>query len=135
MADQIRKILIIDDANTSHVPSMLLKRKGFEVVLASSGEAGLEVIRKTADISLILLDIYMPDRDGITILQDIRKLHSMIELPVIILTAKGSYNVAFQAMHLGANDYLIKPFDIKNGISIIEHELAKSARLKTLSKN
>jgi adenylate cyclase len=106
-------ILIVDDELTNRdLLERMLSRQGYMVSLASDGEEALELIQARS-FDLILLDIMMPNVDGITVLQETRKLYSMTELPIIMATALDQDDKVAGALSLGANDYITKPFNKK----------------------
>ena len=103
-------VLVIDDEPGHRLMvRAVLEDVGWTVLEAADGHAGLESCRETTHLDAVLLDIRLPDRDGIAILQEIKALHP--QLPVIMLTAFGSVGSAVEAMKLGAFDYLTKPAD------------------------
>ncbi|MFK8029913.1 MAG: sigma-54-dependent transcriptional regulator [Gammaproteobacteria bacterium] len=103
-----KNILIVeDDDELREALCDTLELDGFSVVCASSGNVGLEAIQSHA-ISLVVSDVQMPKMDGIDLLVRIKSTHP--ELPVILMTAYGTIQKAVEAMRLGANHYLVKPF-------------------------
>jgi two-component system OmpR family response regulator/two-component system copper resistance phosphate regulon response regulator CusR len=84
-----------------------LREAGHSCVLARSGSKGLELAR-TQKFDAIVLDLMLPDVDGMTILNSLRRVG--IQTPVLILTALGSVDDRVKGLHLGADDYLVKPF-------------------------
>ncbi len=104
------KILIVDDDDSIRgYISRLLNMSGFEVITASSGKDALSHLRVNPDIAVVLLDILMPDMDGLETLNEIKKTSK--ELPVIMLSALGQTGIIVKAMKAGASDYLVKPFE------------------------
>jgi DNA-binding response OmpR family regulator len=102
-------ILIVDDEqNLRHTLAFILKRAGYFVTTAENAEETLNTLQ-TGTFDLMILDIKMPDVDGLTLLKVIRQNHP--KLPVFILTGYGSLDSAIQALHLEARDYLLKPID------------------------
>lgn len=102
------KILIVDDEpDIRNILNILLCADGFTVLEAANGKQALEVLQKNASIDLILLDIMMPEMDGVTACQEIRK-YSMA--PILFLTAKSQETDKMSAYHSGGDDYLTKPF-------------------------
>ena len=93
---------------------MLLRRMiencGYRVIESSTGEGAISAINNQT-ISLVILDIVMPDLDGVDVLKKIRQHFSMSELPVIMASVKGESRDIVKALEIGANDYLIKPID------------------------
>jgi DNA-binding NtrC family response regulator len=110
LAENRPRILIIDDEPTvCHSLSLLLKDL-YQVDTVSSGDAALEVLEKRELPDVVLLDVMMPDMDGLSLLKKVRELDSKI--PVIMLTGAGNVKSAVDAMKNGAIDYLSKPYDV-----------------------
>jgi len=105
-----KTILIIDDEeDIREVLSAVLKIQGFEILTADSGLKGIEIFQSHRNfISLILLDVMLPDIDGFQIIQVMRKES---KIPVIMLTAKDRTSDKILGLELGADDYIVKPFD------------------------
>lgn len=109
---QSEKILIIDDdSGLRKSLSAFLSKNGYNVKTAPGGKAGLKII-KNEKIDLVLLDIRMPEMDGITTLKKIKELNKTLN--IIIITGFGSIETAVEAMKNGAIDYVKKPFNLKN---------------------
>lgn len=103
------KILIVDDdKNIQQILSDIIKSEGYEVITAGNGRKALKEIR-TRSPDLVLLDIRLPEMDGMKVLKEIKKGDK--NLIVIMLTAHGEVKSAVQAIKLGAFDYITKPFD------------------------
>src|SRR6201990_2084389 len=103
-------ILIVDDDPVQRrLLETAITRSGMTVVTAPGGQPALDLIAgpKGDQISLMLLDLVMPDMGGLEVLAKLRPAHP--ELPVIVLTAKGGIDRAVEAMRAGANDFLVKP--------------------------
>ena len=106
-------ILTIDDE--PHIQELLeynLTKGGYEVIRADSGEMGLEIL-ETTQVDLLLLDCMLPGMDGIEVLRKIRTSLKISALPVIMLTAKGEEIDKVLGLEMGADDYLSKPFSIR----------------------
>lgn len=109
---QSEKILIIDDdSGLRKSLSAFLSKNGYNVKTAPGGKAGLKII-KNEKIDLVLLDIRMPEMDGITTLKKIKELNKTLN--IIIITGFGSIETAVEAMKNGAIDYVKKPFNLKH---------------------
>jgi two-component system, NtrC family, nitrogen regulation response regulator NtrX len=106
-----QKVLIVDD-EVSILQSLsgILEDEGYGVVLAESGEEGLEKIRKDAP-DLVLLDIWMPGVNGLAVLEEIKKLHPLV--PVIIISGHGTIETAVKATRMGAFDFIEKPLSVE----------------------
>ncbi|MCR5833322.1 MAG: response regulator [Selenomonadaceae bacterium] len=117
-------ILIIDDdeMNLQIAKMVLEKRLPCEVIAVNSGLKGLEVLR-TKHVNLVLLDILMPEVDGIETLRRIREDESLRGLSVMMLTASGDMDNVRRAVELGVKDYIRKPFMPKDFVERIRKKL------------
>ncbi|MCB0261565.1 MAG: sigma-54-dependent Fis family transcriptional regulator [Calditrichaeota bacterium] len=115
-----RILLIDDDVNLCKVIAYQLKKNGYNVTSANSGAEGLKYFAQQ-DFELVITDIQMPDISGIQVLKDIRRRNRQVV--VIIITAHGSVDNALEACHLGADDYLTKPFGQEQLRFVIEKAL------------
>lgn len=106
-----RLLLVDDNADNRNVLSRRLERQGYAVVAAESGEVALQSLNHHPCCDLVLLDIMMRDMDGLETLKRIRRRYSMLQLPVIMVTALSESQNAVEALQLGANDYITKPVD------------------------
>jgi DNA-binding response OmpR family regulator len=105
-----RQVLVVDDhTNMQLLLAEFLSGQGFEVTCASDGYEAFSVLEKQ-DIDLILLDIMMPSMDGYQIISKLRKESS---IPVIMITAKQQENDVIKGFDLGADDYITKPFQMR----------------------
>ncbi len=102
-------VLIVDDEkNYPLILSAVLEEEGYETLTANSGREALEILNRS-DVDLIVTDMKMPEMDGITLLENVKKKDS--DLPVIMMTAYGTIEKAVEAMQKGAYNYILKPFD------------------------
>jgi diguanylate cyclase (GGDEF)-like protein len=107
-------LLLVDDEEMNRdALSRRLTRKGYTVLTAESGPRALELIDANR-VDAVLLDVMMPGMSGIETLRQVRKAHSLVDLPVIMVTAKDRNEDVVEALELGANDYVTKPinFDV-----------------------
>src|SRR4249920_1606753 len=103
-------ILVVDDDPVQRrLLEAAITRSGMTVVTAPGGGPALDLVDgpRGEQIAVMLLDLVMPDMDGLTVLAKLRASHP--DLPVIVLTAKGGIDSAVEAMRAGANDFLVKP--------------------------
>ncbi len=104
------KILVIDDEeNIGRTIELIFAKENFDVTLAFNGETAISLLKENY-FDVIISDIRLPDISGMEILKTSKNLYP--EVPVIMITAYASTSVAVEAMKLGAEDYIIKPFDI-----------------------
>jgi DNA-binding response OmpR family regulator len=119
-----KQILVVeDDAAIRRGLVDALGFAGYATLEASEGAAGLAAALES-DCDLLLLDLVLPGRDGLTILREIRTARS--PLPVIVLTARGAEDDRVRGLGLGADDYVVKPFSIKELLARIEAVLRRS---------
>ena len=110
------KILIVeDDASIANLIKINLTAEGYECVCAFDGKMGANYIEKDS-FDLILLDIMLPEIDGYELLEYIKPMGT----PVIFLTAKSSVNDRIKGLRLGADDYIVKPFQIGELLARLE---------------
>lgn len=107
---KIRVLLVDDEEQFVDVLSQRLMTRDFEVVKAFSGDEAISVLEKM-DIDVVVLDVMMPARDGISTLTEIRRMRPLTE--VIMLTGNTTVDTAINGMKLGAYDYLLKPTDTR----------------------
>lgn len=112
-----------DDANICELVRLYLEKEGFETVVCFNGEKALEIYR-SGGIDLAVLDIMMPKADGVTVCREIRKDSKM---PIIMLTAKGETFDKVLCFELGADDYVVKPFEGKELVARVKAVLRRSA--------
>ncbi len=116
----MKTILTIDDESSVRQSFRMMLSDNYRVLLAENGQRGLEML-DTHHVDLILLDLIMPEMDGIEFLNQLQRRGEYI--PVIVVTATNSVNTAVTAMKSGARDYVIKPFDVEEVLMMIERTL------------
>lgn len=126
---ELPTLLVVDDAETNRV---LLQRRltehHYEVVTAGNGAEVLDLIAKRP-LDLVVLDVMMPDMDGFEVLGRLRQRFSATQLPVIMLTGLHDSESVIRAFRLGANDYAVKPVDVKQ----LLERIANHVKLKSPS--
>jgi len=112
-----------DDEGIARLVEFKLLNKGFDVILLKSGDNVVETIidRKP---TLILLDLMLPIKDGLTILKELKMNDEVKNIPVIMLSVQGEERIVVQALNLGAADYMQKPFSTTELASRIDKALA-----------
>ena len=127
-----KRILSTDDVDfTARLVERFLGAHGYVVEIANSGKQALAMI-EADPFDLVLLDIQMPEMDGLAVLREIRKRYSMTDLPVIMLTGLAESKDVVNALGLGANDYINKPFDGPVILARVETHLALADMTKQL---
>ena len=118
------KILVVEDDNDlNNLIQTVLESKGHDVFAARNGKEALDILDIT-HIDLIISDIMMPRMDGIRLLTDIREAN--MKMPVLLITAKGSYDDKNKGFSSGADDYMVKPIDIKELVLRVNALLRRS---------
>ncbi len=112
-----------DDEGIARLVEFKLINKGFDVILLKSGNNVVETIIDKRPI-LILLDLMLPIKDGITILKELKMNEEVKNIPVIMLSVQGEEKIVVQALNLGAADYMQKPFSTTELASRIDKALA-----------
>lgn len=102
-------LVVEDDEDILELIRYNLSREGYQVSVAESGEAGLKSLQKTIP-DLLVLDLMLPEIDGLEVCKKIRANESMAQLPILMLTAKGEEADIVAGLELGADDYVTKPF-------------------------
>ena len=111
------KILLVDDdPNIRQLVNLYLAKEGFEVAMADRGDTALDAFRQ-AQPNLILLDLMLPGMDGWQVCREVRKTSNV---PIIMLTAKDETFDKVLGLELGADDYIAKPFDMKELVARIK---------------
>ncbi|MER6979455.1 HAMP domain-containing protein [Streptomyces carpinensis] len=115
-----RHILIVDDdIRNVFALTHVLGRVGITVKYAENGREGLEVLQRSPDVSLVLMDIMMPEMDGYETIRAIRDTPRLAHLPIVALTAKAMPGDREKAMDSGASDYVPKPVNVDRLLSIV----------------
>jgi DNA-binding response OmpR family regulator len=110
--DTRRRVLLIeDDADIAEAIGYQLEKAGLSVRVARTGEEGLEAVRKGVD--LVLLDLNLPGMDGLEVCRMIRRQQTTAHLPIIIVSARADEVDRVLGLEMGADDYVVKPFSLK----------------------
>src|SRR3954452_22703648 len=116
----MKKILLIeDDTDLFALLKYNLEKEGFSLTGSQTGKGAIDLCRQVRP-DLILLDIMLPDSDGLDICKGIRKDPDLVQTPIIFLTARASETDRIVGLELGANDYVVKPFFVRELIARIK---------------
>ncbi|MEG0912700.1 MAG: response regulator transcription factor [Oscillospiraceae bacterium] len=117
------KILIVDDEkNICELLRLYFEKEGFVVLMAHDGEQAVDVVKKS-NPALVMLDIMMPKIDG---WEACRQIREFSKVPIIMLTAKGETFDKVMGLELGADDYIVKPFDTKEVVARVKAVLRRT---------
>src|SRR3954449_11434349 len=124
MSTETSSLLIVDDEELNREGlARRLQRHGYQVTGAKSGREAIELLGGRR-FDLVLLDIMMPGMNGLEVLKFLRRVDSLIDLPIIMVTARGESGDMVEALELGANDYVTKPLDFPVVLARIRTQLA-----------
>lgn len=119
------KVLVIDDdVNICELIRLYMEKEGFEVLTTYNGIKGISAFKESTP-NIIILDIMLPGADGLQVCREIRKVSS---IPIIMLTAKGETFDKVLGLELGADDYVVKPFDPKELVARVKAVLRRYER-------
>ncbi|MGD2196240.1 response regulator transcription factor [Lysinibacillus fusiformis] len=125
-------ILIVDDEKEiRNLITIYLKNEGYQVLEACDGEEGLQLLKKQ-EIHLIVLDLMMPNVDGMEMCMKVREI---AEMPIIMLTAKSQDMDKIMGLTIGADDYVTKPFNPLELVARIKSQLRRYLKLNGLNKS
>src|SRR5258706_4484096 len=119
-------VLIEDDPDLYSLIQYNLEKEGFVMAGSQSGKSAIDLCRRERP-DLILLDIMLPDSDGLDICKGIRNHPELAHLPVIFLTARASETDRIVGLELGANDYIVKPFFVRELIARVKIQFRSQA--------
>src|SRR3989440_9430944 len=114
-----RALLVDDDMRNIFALATVLDEEGMDVVSANNGREAIKIVERDANIDIVLMDIMMPEMDGITTIKEIRKLPRGMDLPIIAVTAKAMKGDREKCIAAGAWDYLSKPVDRVHMLSVL----------------
>ncbi len=121
-----RKVLVIDDdLRNIFALTSVLQHHELKTIHAENGRAGVELLRNTPDVDLVLMDIMMPEMDGYETMRAVRKIPEFQSLPIIALTAKAMKGDREKCLRAGASDYVTKPVDLDLLFSVMRVWVAR----------
>lgn len=122
---ETKTVLIIEDeADIRNFASRMLELEGYHVLQAEDGDEGLQLAREN-ELSLVLLDLRLPGRDGLAVLREMKSAAELSAIPVIVFSASAGVDIRARTLSMGAADYLIKPLsaaDLKEAVARILHQ-------------
>jgi DNA-binding NarL/FixJ family response regulator len=128
VGDHKRLLLIDDDPNLILLVKDYLEFRGYEVVTAENGQEALEVLQKETP-DMIICDVMMPQMDGYTFVEHVRKDPRTSWIPVLFLSAKGQSQDRVKGLNTGADVYMVKPFEPEELVAQVESSLKQASRI------
>ena len=126
----IKVLIVEDDRNISQLLQLYLEKEGFETLVADDGGKGLSLFQAN-DPDLVLLDLMLPVLDGWEVC---RKIRESSKTPIIMMTAKGETMDKVNGLEMGADDYIVKPFEMKEVLARIHAVLRRYDKGETTKK-
>ncbi|MDP3722535.1 MAG: ATP-binding protein, partial [Candidatus Omnitrophota bacterium] len=122
-----KKILVVDDDRRNiFAITTVLESRGMQALHAENGRVGVQMLKDVPDVALVLMDIMMPEMDGIEAIQTIRRIPELRSLPIVSLTAKAMKGDREKCLEAGASDYVTKPVDPDDLLALIYAWLEKT---------
>lgn len=126
MSRQLEKILIVDDSEMNRAILTDILGEEYEILEAENGVQAVEILEQQhKELSLVLLDLVMPEMDGMEVLSVMNEHHWLDDLPVILISAESGTEYVHQAYELGATDYIVRPFDAV----VVQHRTVNTINL------
>lgn len=122
----MKKILIVDDeVEIAELISDVLTDEGFETVVCYNGAEALNQVKKTSDFSAVILDVMMPEMDGLSLCRNIR---DTVSCPIIFVTAKSNTLDMIVGLEMGGDDYITKPFVVEELVAKVKAHIRRDDR-------
>jgi CheY-like chemotaxis protein len=118
-------LVVDDDIRNIFAMTSLLEHQQMKVISAESGRDAIELLEKTPDVDIVLMDIMMPEMDGYDTMQAIRQRESFKSLPIVALTAKAMKGDREKCIESGASDYITKPVDSEQLLALMRTWLSR----------
>lgn len=119
MEDKKNVLIIDDDSRNIFALSLYLKAKGFQSVSALSAKEGIEILNKSDNVSVVFMDIMMPEMDGYEAIRKIREIPRFSLLPIIAVTAQAMIGDKEKCLDAGASGYISKPINMDMLVAMI----------------
>lgn len=128
-------MLIVDDVEMNRGILKLMFEKNFDIIEATTGLEAREILEAcSGNIDIMLLDLIMPELDGITLLKEHRNDACMKDMPIVVITSSDHVEDQLQAFEYGANDFIAKPFMPEIVVSRVNNVMSSSRRLVEIQK-
>lgn len=122
MSRKGRILVVDDDPHAVEILTRMLEREGYECLAADSGNAALKILRDTP-VDVLLLDVMMPEMDGLQVCERLQADEDLRQVPVMLLTARDDYPTRERGMKLGVSEFLTKPVNKRELFARIEAQL------------
>ena len=116
-------LLIEDDKTVEGLLYVILRRQGFDVIPVYDGKEAIDFVQRAVPSDLIILDLLLPYHDGFAVLQELRRIPRWEKVPVVVLTSQMQESSVVRAFKSGADDYIVKPFQLDELVSRVKRLL------------
>ena len=116
-------LLIEDDKTVEGLLYVILRRQGFDVIPVYDGKEAIDFVQRAVPSDLIILDLLLPYHDGFAVLQELRRIPRWEKIPVVVLTSQMQESSVVRAFKSGADDYIVKPFQLDELVSRVKRLL------------
>lgn len=124
-----RALVVEDNEHVAYMLQFMLQRAGYDVILAANGRDALAAIENIEPVDAILLDLMLPYVSGFQIISDVRANHDWKYVPIVVVSGKVLEEDIIQALDLGANDYVTKPFRPDELLARLRRVIADNERM------
>ena len=132
--EEAKLVLVVDDEEPiRELLSYNLEKEGYKVMEAIDGEQAIRMIEQEKP-DLVLLDIMLPKRDGISVCKYVRYSLNMLELPILMISAKGEETDKIVGLEIGADDYITKPFRVREVMARVKANLRKAEQYRNIKE-
>lgn len=125
----LRTLVVEDNEHVAYMLRFMLERAGYDVVLAANGRDALEAIQNIEPVDVIVLDLMLPYVSGFQIISDVRENRDWQYVPIVVVSGKVLEEDIVEALDLGANDYITKPFRPEELLARLRRAVADNERL------
>ena len=129
-----RVLIVDDDIRNIFSLASALEEYGINLHYAESGRAGLDLLKVTPEVDAMLVDIMMPDMDGYETIREVRALEGFMDLPIVAVTAKAMKGDRQKCIQAGASDYVSKPVDVDQLVSVLRVSLQRVDAVRLASE-
>lgn len=130
------RVLVVDDnPNFVDFLTQVLSRRGIDILTAYNGQQCLEQVHQSSALDVIILDIIMPEMDGLEVCAALQQMGPAHFIPIIVLTARDNMDTRLAAMRLGVSEFLVKPVRIEELVSRIRSQVEAVSKIRAAEQS
>lgn len=130
----MKKVLVVDDTKAILKMAKFVLADKYDVYLSNSGELALEILKRKP-IDIVLMDVDMPDMDGVETVQKVREMENIKDIPVMFFTAMASKETVERCLAVGMEDYIVKPYKPEELLERLEKHFEKTTYIPPVNGN